>query len=1175
MKYLLILILALCYFGNMKSQIVINEFSSANYFGFTDEDGDNVDWIELYNSSESSIDLSGYYLSDDILNLQKWQFSSYIIPAKSHLLVCASGKNQINPPLIWNTVINWGDIMSYIIPEETMGDEWKLAGYDDTSWSNGKSGFGYGDDDDSTVIDTCLSVFIRKEFQIDDVADVKRMVLHLDYDDGFIAYINGIEVERSYLGEFGVPVEFDDRADEHESNIHRGMAPERFEILNLQNMLVSGTNVLAIQVHNNYSGSSDLTAIPFLTIGYSESDNVGSTHQYFSVSNMYFHTNFKIDSDGEFITLSAPNNSIIDQIDSLYLPHDISYGRSRDGDSNFLYFSKSTPGVTNNNGIGANSVTEDTVIYSLRGGFYSDSVYLELSSINSADQIYYTLDGSLPNQSNYLYSAPIYLTSDTIVKARIFRNNSLPGPINGNTYIIGRQHKFPVTCLSTDPDNLWDEQTGIYVEGTDASETMPHYGANYWEDWEKPAHFEMYDTIGEKVVDQGVGIKIYGGYTRTHPQKSLALFARKKYGKGSFKYSFFNDKTIDDFESILLRNSGQDASYSMFRDGLCMSLAREMDMDWLAYQPTAHYLNGKYWGILNIREKNNEHYLADNHLFNTKDLTIYKNRDVIMGTNEDYEALMSHVMNSELQTASNYQKVVDQIDVDNYIQYQLSQIYLDNGDWPGNNLKFWRVNTSDSKWRWIFYDADYTFGIYYWNGYTHNTLAAAIDTAGANWPNPEWSTRLFRRLLTSTQFRNSFINQYCDQLNTTFTPEHIISNIDSLQNLFDGEVQMHLERWDYDYNDWVSQVNKLREYATKRPEYAWSQLTEQFGLGNNFAVTIAVDDSIKGLVKMHSMVLDQKYYTGYYYQNVPIRLKALPKPGYKFANWTGSVISDTTEIIFDMSSEGNFTATFIEATDDDVDIVINEINYKSASNFDTEDWVELYNNGDATVDLAGWELTDLGVGEGYMFPVGTVIYPGDYLVVCDAIRSFRNYRTSRRNSIGNFKFGLSKSEDFIRLYNNKGELKDSVDYLSYSTWPTIQNESGGTIELISPDLDNSQGESWVINDSYGTPGYKNLSIISTQVKNKKVGLNVFNCFPNPFKEYTTIEFSVKEKGWVSLDIYDLNGRKIQQLINRELDADTYYYDWNAPNNGNEIQNGIYIVRLQSAGYNSILKVVKK
>ena len=150
----------------------------------------------------------------------------------------------------------------------------------------------------------------------------------------------------------------------------------------------------------------------------------------------------------------------------------------------------------------------------------------------------------------------------------------------------------------------------------------------------------------------------------------------------------------------------------MMRDVLLTSLMEDSNLDIQAYRSVASYLNGEYWGLYNIREKINEHYLASLHNLDPDEINIVElNGEVIHGDNEAYLNMVSFVSNNSLSSSENYQQIADQIDIDNYIQYQVAQIYYDNRDWPGNNIKFWQP--TGGKWRWILFDTD--FGAGTWN----------------------------------------------------------------------------------------------------------------------------------------------------------------------------------------------------------------------------------------------------------------------------------------------------------------------------------------------------------------------------------------------------------------------------------------------------------------------------
>ena len=186
-----------------------------------------------------------------------------------------------------------------------------------------------------------------------------------------------------------------------------------------------------------------------------------------------------------------------------------------------------------------------------------------------------------------------------------------------------------------------------------------------------------------------------------------------------------------------------------------------------AYRPAAVYLNGQYWGFYNIREKINEHFLDDKIDVDKSEINLLEfNGDVIQGNNDSYNDIIDFVTNNSLAVEANYQYIAEQIDIDNYVTYQVAQIYADNRDWPGNNIKYW--NSPTTKWRWILFDTDFVFGT--WNGgaSSFDTLSYALESNGPGWPNPPWSTLLFRKLVENSQFRNKLINQFADEFNGRF-----------------------------------------------------------------------------------------------------------------------------------------------------------------------------------------------------------------------------------------------------------------------------------------------------------------------------------------------------------------------------------------------------------------------
>ena len=218
----------------------------------------------------------------------------------------------------------------------------------------------------------------------------------------------------------------------------------------------------------------------------------------------------------------------------------------------------------------------------------------------------------------------------------------------------------------------------------------------------------------------------------------------------------------------MLRNSGNDwysgenwSSNSMLRDGMATGLMDDTGVDHQAYKPAVVYLNGEYWGIHNIREKVNEEFLASNNPGVDPDEIdeLEANAGIIEGDNQDYINMINFIQNNSLDDPNNYLTVEQQVDINNFIDYYIAQIFYAYTDWPGNYIKFWRPQITGSKWKWILYDTDFGFGLVDWYG--HNTLQFALEAKGPGWPNPPWSTFLFRNLMENQEFQIQFINHFC------------------------------------------------------------------------------------------------------------------------------------------------------------------------------------------------------------------------------------------------------------------------------------------------------------------------------------------------------------------------------------------------------------------------------
>ena len=235
---------------NIFSQtLIINESMSKNFNALYDEDNDTPDWIEIYNKADTSINVENYFLSDDANELDKWKFPSGTINPDSHIVVFASDKDRtLWPGGDWVPAVNFGTSWHYTEGSDQIPDNWKSPDSDISDWLAGYTPIGFGDDDDMTIIDPVLSLYMRINFQVVDIENIIYGLLHMDYDDGFVVYINGEEVLRENLGEPNTYVPYDQFAETNvEANIYRGLKPRKFFIDSIKDHLIVGENVLALQ----------------------------------------------------------------------------------------------------------------------------------------------------------------------------------------------------------------------------------------------------------------------------------------------------------------------------------------------------------------------------------------------------------------------------------------------------------------------------------------------------------------------------------------------------------------------------------------------------------------------------------------------------------------------------------------------------------------------------------------------------------------------------------------------------------------------------------------------------------------------------------------------------------------------------------------------------------------
>jgi len=389
---------------------------------------------------------------------------------------------------------------------------------------------------------------------------------------------------------------------------------------------------------------------------------------------------------------------------------------------------------------------------------------------------------------------------------------------------------MPVFSIVTDSLNLFAYDSGIYVPGQFYEPGIIKSG-NYYQtgiDWEKNIHLEYFSSDGQILLDQDAGMRMHGDLSLTAPQKSLKFYAREAYGENHFTNNLFNDLPFDEYKRFILRSSFAAHMFAIITDAVIHDLARPTHVDRMAVQPVLVLLNGEYWGIHTMREKQDKFYLEQHHGANPDSVDIISGWGIeLEGNNEAYSELYDFVYNNDLSIPANYEFMESQVDIENYIDYYITETYFGNHDWPGNNFKFWRPQGDDGKWRYLLYDLDAAF-----KNVDFNALVRASTDTNSSGYSPHWATLIFRKMLENEEFSQQFVARYEVLVNTIYSADSVVARIDEFEEIYIQELGRHIGRWNWpsSINNWQQTLEAMRVFAQERPCVLKEQLEDFFDI---------------------------------------------------------------------------------------------------------------------------------------------------------------------------------------------------------------------------------------------------------------------------------------------------------------------------------------------------------
>lgn len=689
------------------------------------------------------------------------------------------------------------------------------------------------------------------------------------------------------------------------------------------------------------------------------------------------HTNFNVDNGSDRVVMTAPGNITLENIASPLVKRDVSWCRVPNISGTFQHCANPSPNAANGGPSFASVLPAP--VFSIQGGFYTSSQSVVITNTVAGSEIRYTLDGSEPKETSPLYTGPVTINNrvnapnvyanipsrpvdfvtpttgevykGTVLRAAVFKSGSMSSTVTTHSYFVdpnvsNKYAGYPVISIAVDPPQFFshDNPRGIYVPGPAALYTPepPYRGANFWQDREVPIAVEYFKPDRSTAFRVDAGTDIAGAWSRSHVQKSLDLNFRDSYGTKNVTHQVFADKNITKFKRLRLRNGGTDFGFGQIRDQLGQYIIKDTGLAYGAWTPAVIFINGEYFGEIDVREKIDEDYIESNYGVNADfvDLLnkpIQNDGEISNGSDIKFHEMITFVRTSPVSVPTNYNTLRNTyMDVDNYAQYFAAYMFVNNTDWPENNVRVWRSQTigaapGDGKWRWILYDFDAAF--YFddepltlrWdnNMYQSTFNKLRLSDNPNEVINFKAARYLISELLKNTEFRTLYLNYTADQMNSIFKKQRMMTILNNMAAQIDPLMPEHFARWKpfyRDYADWQNNINMAREFIDRREAFHIAHTQTFFNLNGQYTLTLNANDVTMGNLVVNSLNLSNTLTTGSpiwqgrYWQNVPITVKAVAKPGYRFVNWQGASTSTQPSITLNLAANANLTAVFAPDT---------------------------------------------------------------------------------------------------------------------------------------------------------------------------------------------------------------------------------------------------------------------
>ncbi len=1170
--------------GRGLAQVVISEFMASNDDTLVDGDGNSSDWIELYNPGESAVDLTGWYLSDNATNLTQWAFPAASIAAGEFLVVFASGQadtaytdslgylhttfklsaggedvilTEADGVTIADAFMDYPeqeedvsygleqdssttylvaegeDATAFVGTSSGPGSSWNTPSFNDSGWTSGTTGVGYGSAYDSMIgldLESKMivtaggrppsstyynSAYIRVEFSLTDAENISQLALRMKYDDGFVAYINGTQVASANAP--SAPTYSSSATAEHS-----GSAYEDFTLLNAGDYLVSGENVLAIH-----------------GLAYPTTTTLGPPGSSTSSSDFFIMPVLSSVTAGEIHTNTA------------------------------AYLNTATPGTDNVQGV--LGYVGDTT-FSVDRGFFTNAFDVVISCETEGAEIYYTTDATEPSAGNgTLYTGPVSISKTTVLRAAatksgyqssdvdtqsyfflddiIAQGTSVTGldpdfpttSVNGQSFdygmdpditgsatysgeIEGALKAIPSISLVTDPDNLFNASSGIYVNASEGGEA-----------WERETSIELINPDGTDGFQINGGIRIRGASSTTagNPKHSFRFFFRSEYGTSRLNYALFGDEGADSFKRMDLR-TGQNFSWAnqtpqyatWLYDIFTRDTHRDMNQPYTRGEYYHLYINGMYWGLYQTEERCNADYAESYYGGDDDDFDAVKSDAdtgvmyAVDGTRDAYDELWTAVnsgvssdaayfalqgLNADGTENSSYTKLLDP---DNVIDYMLLIYFTANRDSPvgppmttptmARNLNVIYNRAHPDGFKFVAHDNEHSLEIS--QGVNHQRVGDASSFGSffdlQDQFNPWW---LHLQLMENDEYALKFADHVHEYFfnDGELTAAVTAARMEARKDEIHAAVVAESARWGDSAStsartrndDWLKWANWLTDtYMSQRTAIVLAQIEAQ----GWYPSVDAPEFSQHGGSIASGFPLSISGSGTIYYTTDGSDPRKIGGTAVGLTYGSAIELTESTQVKARAYNGGEWSAltkaTFV--LNEESPLRVTEIMYHPASgtsgtetNYASSDFefVEILNTSTDAVGLAGTEFTE-GINFDFTDGDESRLGPGEYAVLVSNYEAFTNrYSNWAEIKIAGQYHGkffmatgsLDNGGENLRLVDGLGNTILNFEY--NDSWYDITDGDGYSLTLIDPYAATnswSDSASWRASAyTHGTPGY--------------------------------------------------------------------------------------------------------